>query len=59
MIVQEKVKNIGSKYMDDKERLNKIKKIADSWHEERYNADWDTLQSSLMKIWKLTNAINR
>jgi hypothetical protein len=33
----------------------KVKKIADKWHEERYDTDWDFLQGSLMKIYKLVN----
>ena len=36
-------------------KLDQIKKIADKWHEERYDTDWDTLQGSLMKIWRIVN----
>ncbi len=39
----------------NEERVNKIKKIADKWYEERYDTDWDFLQGSLMKIYKLVN----
>ncbi len=37
------------------EEREKIKEIVDSWHEERYDTDWDTLQESLMKIYKLVH----
>jgi len=36
-------------------RINKITKIVDKWHKERYDTDWDTLQGSLMKIYKLVH----
>jgi hypothetical protein len=32
----------------------KIKKIAEKHHDERYDTDWDDMQSKLEKIWKLT-----
>ncbi len=38
-----------------KNKLEKIKKIADKWHEERWDIDWDGLQGSLMKIWRIVN----
>lgn len=34
-------------------KLEKIEKIVDKWHEERYDTDWDFLQGSLMKIRKI------
>jgi len=37
------------------DKLEKIKKIADKCHEERWDTDWDTLQGSLYKIWKIVN----
>ncbi len=37
------------------EKITKIKKIADKWYDERWDTDWDTLQGSLMKIYKLVN----
>ncbi len=37
------------------ERIKKITKIVDKWHKERYDTDWDTLQGSLMKIYKLVH----
>ena len=37
------------------DKLDKIKKIADKWYDERYDTDWDFLQGSLMKIYKLVN----
>lgn len=40
------------------ERINKIIKIVDKWHKERYDTDWDTLQGSLMKIYKLVHWID-
>ena len=36
-------------------QLEKIKKIADKWYDERYDTDWDFLQGSLMKIYKLVH----
>jgi len=33
----------------------KITKIVDKWFDERYDTDWDTLQGSLMKIYKLVH----
>ena len=36
-------------------KLDEIKKIADEWYDERFDADWDFLQSSLMKIWEIVN----
>ena len=36
-------------------KIDQIKKIADKWHDERYDTDWDFLQGSLMKIWKIVN----
>ena len=33
----------------------KIKKIADKAYEERYDTDWDSLQSALNKIYRLVN----
>ena len=41
--------------MTDKEKLKKIKKITDKWYDERYDTDWDFLQSSLSKIRKIVN----
>ncbi len=41
--------------MTPQDKLDKIKKVVDAWHEERYDTDWDMLQESLMKIWKLVN----
>ena len=35
--------------------LGKIKKIADDFHEERYDTDWDTMQGALYKIWEILN----
>lgn len=32
----------------------KIKKIAQNHYNERYDTDWDSMQSALYKIWKLT-----
>lgn len=40
--------------MNDKEKLEKIKKIAQKHHDERWNTDWDDMQERLYKIWKLT-----
>ncbi len=40
-------------YMRLKRIEAKINRIVDSWHEERYDTDWDTLQSSLMKIYRM------
>ena len=37
------------------EEREKIKKIADKWYDERYDTDWDFLQGSLMKIYKLVH----
>lgn len=37
----------------NEERVNKITKIVDKWHKERYDTDWDFLQGSLMKIYKV------
>ena len=34
--------------------LEKITKIVNKCHEERYDTDWDTMQKALYKIWKLT-----
>lgn len=34
-------------------KLTEIKKVIDKWYEERYDTDWDTLQSSLSKIRKI------
>jgi len=39
-------------------KVNKITKIVDKWHKERYDTDWDTLQGSLMKIYKLVHWID-
>lgn len=32
---------------------DKIEKIVEKWYNERYDTDWDTLQGSLMKIYKI------
>lgn len=40
---------------ENAKRINKITKIVDKWHKERYDTDWDTLQGSLMKIYKLVH----
>lgn len=33
----------------------KVKKIADKWHEERYDTDWDSLMTALSKIHRIVN----
>ncbi len=40
---------------ENAKKINKITKIVDKWHKERYDTDWDTLQGSLMKIYKLVH----
>ena len=35
--------------------IEKIKKIADKAHEERYDTDWDTMQGALYKIWEIVH----
>ncbi len=40
---------------ENAEKINKITKIVGKWHKERYDTDWDFLQGSLMKIYKLVN----
>jgi len=37
------------------DKLEKIKKIADKYYEERWDTDWDSLHEALMKIYKLVN----
>jgi len=34
-------------------KLKQIKEIVDKHHEERYDTDWDSMQKSLYKIWKI------
>lgn len=34
-------------------KIEKIERIIDKWHEERYDTDWDFLQGSLMRIRKI------
>lgn len=34
-------------------KLEKIERIVDKWHKERYDTDWDFLQGSLMRIRKI------
>ena len=36
-------------------KLERIKKIADKTHEDRYDIDWDELQGSLYKIWEIVH----
>lgn len=38
-----------------RKQLADIKRIANKAHEERYDTDWDSLQSALNKIYKLVN----
>lgn len=34
-------------------KIEKIERIVDKWHKERYDTDWDFLQGSLMRIRKI------
>ena len=48
----------SSKYLwifNKPDKLDKIKKIADKYYEERWDTDWDSLHEALMKIYKLVN----
>jgi len=48
------VNGVDEKFNKSVKHLRTIQKLAQKHHDERYDTDWDSMQSILEKIWKIT-----